>query len=136
MDYIAHTRFRGKALCGRVNIPAGTKCRESGGVILYGGGAVCAARSENAHQYFARDDDGCGMERGRLTRQIQKTLQKRDKHYQDRWDRIWADPICQKYKRCEHEDFWLWNHEFFNAPIFDLRHIAGITEKGGRNCTG
>ena len=22
--------------------------------------------------------------------------------------------------------FWLWNYEFFNAPVEDLRHIANL----------
>lgn len=24
------------------------------------------------------------------------------------------------------EDYWLWNHEFYNAPIEDLRYIAKL----------
>ena len=39
---------------------------------------------------------------------------------------MWADPLCQKYKRPEHEDFWIWNHDFYDAPVEDLRHIAAL----------
>ena len=55
-----------------------------------------------------------------------KTLAKRDKAYQARWDKIWSDPVSQKHKRSDHDDYWLWNHEFFEAEIADLYHIAAI----------
>lgn len=37
-----------------------------------------------------------------------------------RWSRVWGDSLCWKYRMPEHEDFWLWNHEFFNAPLEGL----------------
>ena len=40
--------------------------------------------------------------------------------------KVWADPLCQNYKRPEHEDFWIWNHDFYDAPVEDLRHIAAL----------
>ena len=53
-------------------------------------------------------------------------LERRDDGYQARWDKVWGDPLCQKYRRPEHEDFWLWNYDFFNAPVVDLYHIARL----------
>lgn len=132
MKYIVHKRFNGKAICGDVNIPAMTKCSEQNGVIYCNGKPICYTTSENAHQYFANNDDGNGMKRGKLTQAIQKALSKRDAKYQSRWDKIWGDLRCQKYKRKEYNDYWLWNHDFFNAEIDDLVHIAnliGIKEK-------
>ena len=81
--------------------------------------------SENAHQHFARNDDGKGMERGQLIRAIMGRLQKRDNEYQARWDKVWDDSLCQKYKRTEHQD-WIWNHGFYNASMDDLEHIAEL----------
>lgn len=126
MQYIVYKRFKSKALCGDVNIPATTDVENVNGVILYDGKPVCFETSENAHQFFARNDDGNGMQRGRLTQAIQKKLAKRDAHYQERWDKVWADPVCQRYKRTEYEDYWLWNHDFFNAEIDALEHIAKL----------
>lgn len=57
---------------------------------------------------------------------IKKKLEKRDSGYQARWDKVWGDELCQKYRRHEHEDWWLWNHDFYSAPIPDLRHIASL----------
>lgn len=126
MSCICHKRFKAKAICGGVNIPATAVCEEVDGFIFQDGKPICACNSENAHQHFARNDDGQGMVRGKLTQAIQKTLAKKDKNQQFRWDKVWGDPICRKYKRVDHADFWLWNHEFFNAKIDDLYHIAAI----------
>ena len=31
-----------------------------------------------------------------------------------------------RYRRADHADFWVWSHDFFEAPVEDLRHIAGL----------
>ena len=126
--YITHRRFKDKAICGNVNIPAQTECDVKNGCIIYDGKPICVTTSENAHQYFAVNDDGCGMERGHLTQEIQNRLAKNDKNHQARWDKVWSDKIAQKYKRKEYDDYWLWNHDFFNASIEDLRHIAEVVK--------
>ena len=129
MKYITHKRFKGKAICGDVNLPAMTECESDGSFIQHDGKVLCAIKSENARQYFSSNDDGRGLERGRLTQDIQKLLAKRDDGYQSRWDKVWADPLCRKYKRVEHNDYWLWNHKFFNAPISDLEYIYKLIRR-------
>lgn len=132
MKYITHKRFKGKGITGDVNLPVFTELRTANHYLVYGTDIICADKSENAHLYFARNDDGNGIERGKLTRAIKSRLSKKDDAYQDRWDRVWEDQLCLKYKRPEFDDFFLWNHEFYNAPIEDLRYIAGlIGAKGG-----
>jgi hypothetical protein len=114
------------ALCGEVNLPAKTICQCEDNRIRVNGKDICVPTSENAHQFFALDEDGHGMERGKLTQAIQKRLAKKDANYQTRWDLIWDDEVCQKYRRGEYGDYWLWNHAFFNADLDDLRHIANL----------
>lgn len=75
MKYVVHRRFKDKAICGEVNLPAMTMCKETNGYIFYGDKLLCVATSENAHQFFARDDDDAGMLRGKLTQAIQKRSQ-------------------------------------------------------------
>lgn len=128
MKYIVIKRFKKQALCGNVNIPAQTECNVKNGCIAYDGKPICVTTSENAHQYFARDDDRCGMERGHLTQEIQNRLAKNDKNHQARWDKVWSDKIAQKYKRKEYDDHWLWNHDFFQASIEDLKHILEVVK--------
>ena len=126
MKYIVHRRFKAKAICGNVNLPFKTECESDGSFISYKGKPLCCVTSSNAHQFFAVNDDGMGIIRGRLTQAIQKKLAERDADYQRRWDRIWDDALCLQYKRDTYDDYWLWNHDFFTADIETLRHIAKL----------
>ena len=126
MDYITIKRARFFSLSGNVNIPYGTKIDCADGILNIEGKPLCGDHSQNAYDFFTRDDDGNGLTRGKLTQAIQTTLRKRDKDHQTRLDKIWGDAVCQKYKRVEHTDYWLWNHDFFNAEVADLRHIAAL----------
>ena len=126
MQYITHRRFKDNAICGQINIPAITICESANGTIYFNGRPLVFTTSENAHQFFARNNDGQGIKRGQLTQAIQNKLAKRDSAYQSRWDKIWDDALCQRYNRKEYDDFWLWNHEFFNADIEDLKYIAKL----------
>lgn len=130
MKYIIHRRLKKNVICGYVNIPAMTEVDCIDGVIVSNDGIVCCESCETSHQYFARNDDGNGMERGKLTQAIMITLARcngrDDEEHQERWDRVWNDPVCQPYKSDKHADRWFWNHEFYNAPIEDLRYIAKL----------
>lgn len=126
MKYITHRRFKDRAICGDVNIPANTECEERNGMIYHEGKAVCLITSENAHTYFAVNEDGKGLQRGATTRFINVLLRRKDDNYQARWDKVWEDKLCQKYKRPEHPDHWLWNHEFYNADLSDLEYIENL----------
>lgn len=130
MKYIAHRRLKKNTVSGPVNIPAMTELECRDGIIIYNGKNVCCENCETSHQFLTRNDDGHGMERGKLTQAIMKTLAQRngrdDPEYQERWDRVWNDPTCQPYKREDDDEYWLWNHAFFNADIDVLRHIAEL----------
>lgn len=130
MKYIVHKRFKDRAICGDVNIPAMTECEEHNNMIYHDGKPICLITSENAHIYFAPNDDENGLRRGELTRQITAILRRKDELYQNRWDRVWSDELCRKYKRPEHTDHWLWNHEFYNANIDDLEYILNLIKRG------
>lgn len=124
--YIARKRARFEAICGPVNIPFGTALENQGGFLMHQGQRLCSVTSQNAFDHFVQNDDGQGRERGDLVSRITTRLNKRDKHHQNRWNKIWADSLSQKYKRPEHEDHWIWNFDFYNAPVADLRHIAAL----------
>ncbi len=126
MKYIAHKRFKGQAICGTVNIPAMTECHTENEFIVLDGKKICVVFSENAHTYFAINEDGGGIQRGRLTSEIIKMLVNKDDKYDARWEKVWGDELCLRYKRSEHPDHWLWNHNFYNADIKDLEYIKSI----------
>lgn len=125
-SYIARRRARFDSFSGPVNIPRGTPLEAEEGYILLEGKPLCSTTSQNAYDNFSQDDDGHGLERGELVASIMGRLEKRDAQYQARWDRVCGDAACQKYRRPEHEDFWIWNRDFYDAPIDDLRHIASL----------
>ena len=126
MQYVIYKRFKDSALCGPVNLKATLPCWESEGIIYYEGKPLCFAASENALCHFARDDDGKGLLRGKLIGDIKRRLAQRDGDYQKRWDKIWADKLCAKFKRKEYADFWIWNKAFHDAEIEELEYVAEL----------
>ena len=127
MRYIVTRRFRGKAICGAVNLPYGIACdTQDGYLILDDGRRLCAVTSQNAYDHFSRDDDGLGKERGKLVKDIRRTLERRDAKHQARWDALWADEVANRLRRKDSPDFWIWSFDFYNADIPELKHIANL----------
>ena len=126
MEYIVYKPFVGKAICGEVSLSSGTVCQYADGYILYNGQPLCVVTSENAHQHFAKNSDGNGMERGQLIQNILCKMREEDDGYDERWDKVECDHICKIYRRHDHLDTWLWNHSFYNASIENLKHIATL----------
>ena len=130
MRYIVTRRFRGKAICGEVNLPYGTTCEEHDGIlVLEDGRRLCAVTSQNAYDYFSRDDDGNGLERGKLVEEITSRMEKRDAKHQARWDALWADEVANHFRRPDHADFWIWGQAFYQADIRDLEHILKLIKE-------
>lgn len=126
MDYIVYKRFKDKAICGNINLPVNTICQLRDNMLFYNDKPLCLVTSYSSEQHFARNDDGQGLLRGKMTQAIIKKLSKRDNDYQTRWNKVWSDFCCNKYKRVEHTDYWLWNNQFYSAPIEDLKYIMKL----------
>lgn len=139
MQYVCIKRYKrpGRGERKAVNIPCGSALEEHGGNLYYNGIEVCSGRSAVMREYFARNDDGLGLERGKLSQAIVKALQIRPgetrEEHDKRWDICWNDSLCMKYRKRAQADMFLWDISFFNAPIEDLRYIAALVgaEKGG-----
>lgn len=135
MEYITHHRFKEIGACNKpLNIPYGTTLETICGFIATfiatdDGKAICYPTSENAHKHFARNDDGNGLERGALTyaiaygkrkpvntndRQIYRFSEEEIRLLETRWKHFLRDDV----------DVILFNHEFFNADISELREMA------------
>ena len=128
MRYIVTRRFRCNAICGPVNLPYGTEVSSDGAFLTVNGEKLCSITSQNAYDFFSRNDDGHGLERGKLVHDIRSTLERRDAKYQSRWDRLWADEGANKLRRTDHEDYWLWSFAFYNADVNELRRIRRLLE--------
>lgn len=126
------TRRRARFQCifeGRVNLPWGTVVENRDGFLCQGSKLLCAASSQNAKEYFVQDDDGQGETRGHLVTVILARLGPQKAHQgasNARWEKVWADRLCGQYRRAEHEEHWIWNEDFYNAPVGDLQHIADL----------
>ena len=125
-NYPCRKRARFDGISGQVNIPYGTALICQDGFLMHQNKPLCGITSQNAYDFFSQNDDGMGRERGDLVGRILSRLQKRDSGYQARWNKVWEDARCQKYKRPEHEDHWIWNFDFYNGPVEDLRYIAAL----------
>lgn len=128
-NYVCRKRAKFNALCGSVNLPYGTIANEEDGLLFLDGSPLCTVTSQMAHDYFCLDE-GNGKARAELINAIIERLEKRDTEYQQRWDKVWANKLCQKYKRRDNADHWLWNNDFYSAPIEDLRYISALVKEG------
>ena len=131
MKYITLKRFKRNGIGGHFNIPYGKYLeKRDDGVLYYDNSKVCLAKSAAAHEYFVCDDDGKGLERGKLSHAIVDRLAPRQfdsmQERNEYWQVVWNDSLAQKYRRSEHVNYWLWNDDFYNAPIEDLEYIAEL----------
>ena len=133
-EYINRKRYKKKCIQGEVNFPFNTKfiCTDDG-MILYDGKPVCYNTSQDAYDYFVRNDDGQGIKRGELIESIfdlTRNDKAKDKEKRERvWEVLYNDEgIRNKFKRKEH-DVWLWNFDFYNASILELESILSKINK-------
>lgn len=130
-SYIVFRRFKGKTIIGEiVNLPTLTILHNNDHIIFNGLKPISTDSSENCYMYFAKNDDDNGLKRGNLTQSIIKKLSRTSfecmDDYNKQWEIIWNDKLCLNYKRKDHEDFWLWNYDFYNASIEDLEYIKSL----------
>ena len=129
MKYINRKRYKKKCIQGEVNFPYGTifECLENG-MIMYNNKPVCYNTSQDAYDYFYNDDDGHGKERGKIIEYIlnntKKDKMKDENKRQQIWELLWSDSfIKNNFKRKEYDEVWIWNFDFYNASLDDLKYI-------------
>lgn len=130
MKYVAHRRYKGLDAGGNpINVRYGTEYETIGDFIATPEGCgICFITSEVAHQYFAVNDDGRGLERGALTYAIAYSYR----------ERKWPDKRIYRFSQAEAEmlerswghwlrqdvDTILFNEDFFAAQLEDLKRLA------------
>lgn len=126
MEYIVHRRFRERAAYGEMlNIPYGTKFETIGDFIATPDGkAICFASSETAQKYFARNDDGQGLERGKLTYAIAYAPRMTGNGFRFTDEEIvMLETHWSRFLR-DDADTILFNEDFFNAQVPELAMLA------------
>ncbi len=126
MKFITHHRFKALAICGeRLNIPYGTELETAGDcIVTKDGKAVCYYTSENARLHFAQNDDGRGIERGRLTYAISYGGRQTKSGY--RFSEEEAEILFREWKHFLRQDVdvILFNDDFFAADPDELQKMA------------
>lgn len=123
---MTYKRFKDKAICGNVNIPALSECEVIDDFIFYNNKLICRIQSQNSLDHFLSNDDGEGKLRADYIKSIKKLIEKGNKS--DKIKILFSDNISNKYRRQEHDDVWLWSYKFYQAPIIDLMHIKSIIQ--------
>lgn len=130
MKYITHNRFKRLAACGEtLNIPYGTELETVGNFIVSPKGKlICCTTSENAKMHFARNDDGQGLERGKLTwaiaysRRVRTSPNGRQQRFAEAEIKLleerWAHFLRQDVEAI------LFNEDFFAAAVGELQQLA------------
>lgn len=126
MEYICHRRYKKTGASGKeYNFRRGTKLETISNFIALNDGAVCSAKSLDAFQYFSRNDDGRGLERGDLTYAIAFSPRKPNKDNDFRFTDKEREMLCKEYKHfLKDMDFIVFNYDFFNAEIEELQKLA------------
>lgn len=130
MKYITHNRFKKLAACGEaVNIPYGTEMETAGNfIITTEGKPICYATSEAAKMHFARNDDGQGLERGKLTWAIAYSQRVRTgpNGRQQRFTEEEIELLERKWAHFLRQDVEviLFSEDFFAAAVPELKELA------------
>lgn len=126
MEYVCHRRYKKIGASGRdYNFPRETTLQTIGQFIAYNNSAVCKVSSEDAYMYFARNDDGKGLERGNLTYAIAYAPRKPNKDNGYRFTDKEIEILEKDYGRFLRNDTGTirFNYDFFNADIEELKQI-------------
>ncbi len=128
--YITKKRMRLNAICGAVNLPWGTILPVVDGFIVRGSDRICAAKSQNAKDFFwgyADDNPEEEIERQMLAAELLKLAPQEDKQALFESNNPW-----RKYGRLEQIPAgfeWVWNIEFVEG--LPMAELEGLIAKIG-----
>ena len=131
MEYIVHHRCRELSAAGdRLNLPYGTRLNTIGDFIATAEGrAICFTTSELAHRYMARNNDGRGLERGKVSWAIAHSRRERrsdDGRHRQRFTDREIEMLEREWSRylVPDAETILFNHAFFEAEPEELLPLA------------
>lgn len=122
MNYIVYNTFSGITAAGEnKTFPRGSSFDTIANFIAYDNKAICVTTSFNAFRHFARNDDGCGLQRAFLFSSIRDFFANSD---EDTTDKV--NYIKENYPTFINDVSGniIWTFNFFHADIDDLRNIA------------
>lgn len=150
MKYIVCKTFNKKGIDKDFNLRKGSSCEEENGFIKHNDEVICAKSSQNAYDFFSRNDDGNGYERFSLVGQIIAKIQEIVIEYNEAVAEVTAnfteetteeemsealsavtDTVSEAYNKIKnlHPTFLhehVFTFEFYNAEISELEGILEI----------
>lgn len=128
MEYITHTKYKGKSITGEdVMLSRGKKLSRKGELLFFKDKPICIYRSEVARSHFAINDDGNGLIRGDLTHKIAYSANRVEVDgWLQRFNEKQKDILCSdkwsKFLNPEH-DVIIFADCFFDADIEELKTL-------------
>ena len=110
--------------------PSGSKFFNNNGALMNEDGFMCLVDSQKSHDCMCGNDDGMGELRGKIINDINECLY----HFvsyeckEDQLEALYNTGYNRKYIRHVEPDDgpWLWNTDFYIAPISDLQYIRKV----------
>ena len=131
MQYVCHTRYKGKSLDGaKILIRRGKSLDRDGDMLKFDGHPVCIWRSLVGKQHFANDNDGHGLERGAITYALAYAPRERfsedERHARQRFSDAELEVLSTRWAQYikPNLDMLLFSDDFFELPVEKLREIA------------
>lgn len=131
VEYICHRKYSKIAACGDyLTFKQNARFETIGCFIAHDKRAICTVNSEDAHRYFAKNDDGNGIKRGNLTYKIAYAPRHPNKENGFRFTPDEIEMLEKDYDRFlrKDTDTIIFNNAFFNAKIEDLQEIYNRLE--------
>lgn len=128
MQYITHTKYKGKDLKGKeVMISRGKKLQREGDFLYFEKRPICVYRSECAKRHFSINEDTQGMIRGDLTHKIAYADTRATVNgWISRFSETQAEILCsdkwKKFLNPEH-DVIIFTDSFFEASVEELQEL-------------
>ena len=155
MEYIVAKAYDRLGIDQRFDLTKGASAFEENNIIFYNGKKVCYATSQDAHDFFARNDDGKGRERFKLSHDIidavialkteyaeavQQALSAFEKDEEGNYPaeaiaaaeavedkpKAFFDAIEQDEDLAKFIVNGYWSHAFFNGEIAELKRVKGL----------
>ena len=135
MKYLLCKHFNKRGINGDFNLDKGSTCNEFASIIFHNNEPICFKTSQDAFEYFARNDDDKGYERFDLSHEILNIIAKYVMDYNDA--RLKEEEAEDKASKCYEAirkafprflkgDLDIFSFEFYEASIEDLEEVKQI----------
>lgn len=141
MKYIVCKYFNKKGMDGDFSLKRGSTCNSIGSIIFHNNRPICFTTSQDAFDFFARNDDDNGKERFDLSHQIIDHIKELVIEYNEAYANkepeeeiedtvsIFYNEIRTMFPKFLKGNLDVLTVDFYNAEIDDLKEIIKLWDK-------